>query len=64
LRDRGRIAPGFRADLVIADTGTQGLFDAAFMRSRGKNTPFNNMMLTGRIRMTLHQGRIVFDRRG
>jgi dihydroorotase len=69
LRDRGRIVPGARADLVIADTGTQGIVDAACVRSRGKNSPFHRtlghgMMLAGRILMTLHQGRIVFDGRG
>ncbi|GHT95960.1 dihydroorotase [Spirochaetia bacterium] len=63
LQDRGRIAPGLRADLVIADTGMQGIPDAACVRSRGKNAPFNNMNLTGTILMTLQRGRIIFDRR-
>jgi dihydroorotase len=61
LRDRGRIAPGLRGDLLIADTGAVWQVTSETFRSRGKNSPFTGTFCTGKVRMTIHQGRIVFD---
>jgi dihydroorotase len=61
---RGRIAPGFRADLVIADTGTIRTVDPGLFKSRGRNSPFAGRELRGTILMTLHRGRIVFQAPG
>ena len=57
---RGRLLPGFRADLVIIDPNTVQVVDPAFFKSRGKNSPFKGHNLYGKILMTLHQGRVVF----
>jgi dihydroorotase len=57
--DRGRIAAGFRADLVIADIAARQR--AEFFKSRGRNSPFMGRELWGAIRMTIHHGRVVFD---
>jgi dihydroorotase len=61
LRDRGRVAVGLRADLVVVDTGAMWTVDSALFKSRGKNSPFNGRSLSGRVVMTMRQGRIVFD---
>jgi dihydroorotase len=59
--DRGRIAPGRRADLVVVDTEAEWIVDTAAFKSRGKNSPFAGWKMRGKIVMTIHQGRIVFD---
>ena len=61
LRDRGRIAKGLRADLVLADTRAAWKVDASRFKSRGRCTPFDGMELRGKIIMTMSKGRIVFQ---
>jgi dihydroorotase len=61
LGDRGSIAPGRRADLVIVDTGAVLTVDPAFFKTRGKNSPFAGRELRGRILMTINRGRVVFE---
>jgi dihydroorotase len=61
LKDRGRVAKGLRADLVIADINTSWKVDAEQFASRGKCSPFAGKTLQGRILMTFHQGRIVYE---
>jgi dihydroorotase len=60
LRDRGRIAEGLRADLVIADTRASWHVDPGKFKSRGKCSPFAGRELRGKILMTLNEGRIVY----
>lgn len=64
LNDRGRIAQGMRADLVIADTAAKRKVNPEQWRSRGKCSPFNGKALRGKILMTLNAGKFVFDGRG
>jgi dihydroorotase len=59
--DRGLLAPGRRADLVLADPGAAWTVDPARLKSRGKNNPFAGSELHGKILMTIHRGRIVFQ---
>jgi dihydroorotase len=61
LGDRGRIAPGYRADFFIADTDARRQVDPALFKSKGKNSPFIGKELRGKIIMTIHQGRIVYE---
>jgi dihydroorotase len=61
FRDRGRIAPGFRADFFVADTGAFWRVDSAALKSRGKNSPFAGKELRGRVLMTIHGGRVVYE---
>ena len=58
---RGRILPGFRADLVIVDTEAPWTVDAASFKSRGKNSPFIGRQLYGKVLITLHSGKIVYN---
>jgi dihydroorotase len=59
-RGRGRIAPGLRADLVIADTGAVWKVDPGRFKSRGKYGPFTGREVRGKIIMTVSAGRIVY----
>ena len=59
---RGRILPGYKADLVVIDTDASWIVESASFKSRGKNSPFVGRRLYGKILMTLHSGRVVFQR--
>ena len=58
----GRLAEGAPADLVVFDPDEPYVLDKRELRSRSKNSPFDEARLSGRARMTLVGGRIVFDR--
>jgi dihydroorotase len=62
FKDRGRIAEGYRADVVIVDPGAVWSVDPGSFKSRGKNSPFKGRALSGMAVMTLQQGRIVLGR--
>ncbi|MDR0758802.1 MAG: amidohydrolase family protein, partial [Treponema sp.] len=58
---RGRVAPGFRADILILDPNVPWTVEPAAFRSRGKNSPFAGRELAGRVLMTFHEGRVVYE---
>jgi len=58
---RGRLFPGSTADLVILDTEAAWIVEPEKFFSRGKNSPFAGHKLYGKILMTLHRGRVVFQ---
>lgn len=60
---RGKIAPGYRADLVVVDTEAAWTVVPNNFKSRGKNSPFEGRELRGKVLVTIHQGRVVFDGR-
>jgi dihydroorotase len=60
LHDRGRIAPGLRADLTIVDTGAEWMVNSAEFRSRGRYTPFEGRKLRGKVLLTMHKGKVVY----
>lgn len=59
----GRLAVGAPADLVLFDPGAPLLVDAARLRSRSKNSPFDGRRLQGQVRLTVVGGRVVHDGR-
>lgn len=61
LTDRGRIAPQLRGDLIVVDTEAIWQVNPKLFKSRGKNSPFTGLVCTGKVLMTIHQGRIVFE---
>jgi dihydroorotase len=59
--DKGNLAPGKCADLVIADIHTPYDIDASGFASKGKNTPFDGKKVLGMIKMTFVDGNIVYQ---
>jgi dihydroorotase len=57
LHDRGRIAEGLRADLVMVDTEATWKVEPEQFKSRGKCSPFAGKELRGKVLMTLNGGR-------
>ncbi len=59
--DAGRLAQGRPADLVIFDPGAPFVLDAARLRSRSRNSPFDGRRFQGTVWKTIVRGRAVFD---
>ena len=59
----GRLAPGAPADLILLDPDEPYVLDKRDLRSRSKNSPFDEARFQGRVLMTMVAGRIVHDRR-
>ncbi|KYF83140.1 dihydroorotase [Sorangium cellulosum] len=54
------IKAGARAELCLVDPNLTFVLDPARLRSKSKNTPLLGRQLTGRVKMTLAAGRVVF----
>jgi dihydroorotase len=57
----GTLTPGRPADLVLIDLTTPWLVSADDLRSRSKNTPFEDRAFEGRAVLTMVAGRIVHE---
>jgi dihydroorotase len=57
-RHGSALAPGSEANIVVWDPTTTWRPDAASMRSKSRNMPYGHMELRGRVRHTLHRGRM------
>ena len=57
----GALAAGKKADLVLVDLNKKWKVDSSKFFSKGKYSPFNGEILTGRITATFHNGRKVFS---
>ena len=60
--DKGDIQPGKTADIVIFNPNETYVIDKNEFASKGKNTPFHGRKVTGRVCMTIMDGKIVFER--
>lgn len=58
--EKGCLAPGMAADLVIADPDCEYVIDPATFYSKGKNTPFAGKKVTGKVLRTLVDGVTVY----
>ncbi|MFC7398793.1 dihydroorotase [Chelatococcus sp. GCM10030263] len=56
---QGRLARGAPADLILLDPDDPYTLDARELRSRSKNSPFDEARLQGRVLMTYVAGRLV-----
>lgn len=61
--ESGVIAEGAPADLILFDAGAPIVVDAAKLKSKSKNSPFDGRRLQGKVLLTIVDGRIVHDQR-
>jgi dihydroorotase len=59
--DGGSLSVGSRADICIFDPDEAWRVSPEALRSQGKNSPYLGYEMSGRVRMTLVGGRIVFE---
>ncbi|HHZ06074.1 MAG TPA: dihydroorotase [Clostridiales bacterium] len=57
----GTIQVGVDADLVMLDPKEKWTVDADRLHGKSKNTPFKGMTLTGKVKKTILNGRVVFE---
>lgn len=57
---KGDISQGKCADIAIVDLKEKWIVDPAEFASKGKNTPFTGRELTGRVKYTICDGKVVF----
>jgi len=56
----GQIAVGAAADVCVFDPEATWQLTPEALKSRGKNSPWQGYMMTGKVRTTLVGGRVVF----
>lgn len=59
---KGKIAPGFDADLVVFDADAEFEVSAETLQHRHKLTPYAGVRLRGVVQTTVLRGRTIFDR--
>ena len=62
LADKGAIAEGKVADIVIFDKNKEYAIDKNTFVSKGKNTPFHGRKVKGEVAYTLVSGNVVYER--
>lgn len=60
-RNKGELAPGLSADLCIFNPDEFWQITPRALKSSGKNTPFQNIELAGRVKYTLVEGLVVYE---
>ena len=60
--DKGAVAEGKIADLVVFDPSAEYVIDKNTFLSKGKNTPFHGRKVKGEVCCTIVDGRIVYER--
>ncbi|MBQ2987418.1 MAG: dihydroorotase [Tyzzerella sp.] len=61
LDEKGAIAEGKIADIVVFDPTVEYVIDKNTFYSKGKNTPFHGRKVKGEIRYTLVDGNVVYE---
>ena len=57
----GTLRPGSPADVIVLDLDTPWVLDPADLKSKCKNTPFDDARFTGRVARTIVGGRTVYE---
>ena len=63
LENRGSLAPGKEADVVIIDPAAEYVIDPKTFASKGKNTPFGGRKVQGVVMYTVCGGQVVYEKR-
>ncbi len=58
--NKGRLEPGYDADVVLADLDTPYTVDKSKLHSKSKNCPFDGARLYGRVCATVKGGRLTY----
>ncbi len=58
---KGALQPGSDADIVLYDPSGMQMITAGALHGVSGYTPYEGMQVTGRVRMTISRGRIVYD---
>ncbi len=58
--NKGSLAPGFDADLVLVDLDTPYTVDKNTLHSKSKNCPFDGMTLYGKVCTTIKGGKVTY----
>ena len=59
--DKGDIQPGKKADVELFDPNETYRIDKNTFASKGRNTPFDGREVTGRVKLTICDGNIVYE---
>ena len=59
--DRGHLSVGASADLCLIDPAEEWVLTDELIHSRGRNSPFLNKPLQGRVQLTMIGGQVVFN---
>ena len=62
--DGGTLAEGVAGDITIFDPEEEWVVDSTTFKSKGRNTPFNEWRVKGRVKMTLVKGTVVYEDKG
>ena len=62
LNDRGILKENLRADLIIVDLSSSFSLNPDTIVSKSRNTPFLGWELEGTVDVTIHRGKIVYQR--
>ena len=57
----GTLAVGANADIALIDTNEEWTVNVEKLHGKSKNTPFKGMTLTGKVKMTILGGEVVFS---
>ena len=58
--EAGTLQPGAPADLVLFDENERWRVDETKLHGKSRNTPFKGMTLTGKVKLTVCRGKIVY----
>ena len=61
--DAGTLQEGKAADIVLIAPNEEYVIDKNTFASKGKNTPFHGWKVRGKVKMTICDGKIVYEDR-